>query len=99
MTATTIDTIKQTLKKDVLFDGLELEQLGIAFEDITDEVGIVGDEGLALDSVDALEIVMLLSRHFGIEVPQPNNVFFEEHLSSFDRLLAFVQSNLQQKAA
>lgn len=99
MTYLTDDAIKHTLKKDVLFDGLELEQLGIAFDEITDDVAIIGDDGLALDSVDALEIVMLLGRHFQIEIGQPNKAFFEAHLSSFDRLFAFVRANIQQMAA
>lgn len=99
MTMTSIESIKQTLKKDILFDGLELGELGIDFDEITDEVTIVGDDGLALDSVDALEIVSLLRRHFGIEVANANKDFFQTHLASFDRLLAFVIDNRQQEAA
>ncbi len=92
-------TIADILKQDVLYTGLELGDLGIALEEITDTVTIIGDDGLALDSVDALEIVSLLKRHFGIEVDQPNRAFFDDHLSSFDRLLAFVERNAAKVAA
>lgn len=92
-------SIAQTLKEDVLYAGLELADLGIELDEITDTVTIVGDDGLALDSVDALEIVSLLKRHFAIEVENPNKEFFEDHLGSFDRLVAFVERAGVQAAA
>lgn len=92
-------SIAQILKEDVLYAGLELADLGIDLEEITDTVTIVGEDGLALDSVDALEIVSLLKRHFGIEVDNPNREFFGDHLSSFDRLLSFVERSGAKAAA
>jgi acyl carrier protein len=94
-----IEEIKQILKKQVLYDGLELSELGIEFSEITDEVIIIGDEGLALDSVDALEILSLLNRHFGIDVTAASKEFFEEHLARFDKLLAFVVDHQRREAA
>ncbi len=92
-------SIAETLKHDVLFEGLELSELGVELEEITDDVTIIGDDGLALDSVDALEILSLLKRHFGIEVSTPNKEFFEDHLGSFDRLVAFVERSNGKVAA
>ena len=95
----THEAIKETLKKTILIQGLELGDLGIRFEEITDDVVILGEEGLALDSVDALEILSLVNRHFGIQVSEANKEFFAAHLASFDRLYAFVVANYKKQAA
>ncbi len=92
-------SIADILKEDVLYTGLELGDLGIDLEEITDTVTIIGDDGLALDSVDALEIVSLLKRHFNINVEAPNKEFFEDHLGTFDRLVSFVERSGEKVAA
>ncbi len=91
---TDVQNIRTIVRQVVLFEGLELAELGVTIDEIADDTTIVGDDGLALDSVDALEIVSLLRRHFGIEVPEANANFFAEHLSRFDRLVAFVESHV-----
>ncbi|BDU71442.1 phosphopantetheine-binding protein [Mesoterricola silvestris] len=55
---------KDRLKK-VMIEELNLE--GMRPEDIQDDAPIFR-EGLGLDSLDAVEIVMLLKKHFGIEL-------------------------------
>jgi acyl carrier protein len=90
--------IRKILREDILFEGLELAELGVSLDEITDETTIVGDDGLALDSVDALEIVSMLRRQFGIEVPEANGDFFAQHLSRFDRLVAYVEAHAAEKA-
>jgi acyl carrier protein len=57
-------TIKEQLKK-ILVEELNLED--ISPEDIEDDAPLFG-EGLGLDSLDAVEIVVLLEKHFGVEV-------------------------------
>jgi acyl carrier protein len=51
--------------KRLLVDSLHLE--GLAPESIEDDQLLFG-EGLGLDSVDALELVVALEREFGIEI-------------------------------
>jgi acyl carrier protein len=92
-------SITEILKEDVLYAGLELADLGIDMDEITENVTIIGDDGLALDSVDALEIVSLLKRPFNIDVETPNKEFFEDHLGTFDRLVAFVERSAVKVAA
>jgi len=57
--------VKNDLKK-YLVDDLHLED--VAPEDIADEAPLFGDDGLGLDSLDAVELVVLLQKRFGVLV-------------------------------
>lgn len=52
--------------KQVLIESLALE--GTTPEMIDDDAPLFGDEGLGLDSVDALELMVVFEKDFGIEV-------------------------------
>ena len=52
--------------KGKLIEELNLEE--ITPEDIDDEAPLFGDEGLGLDSIDALEIILILEREYGIKI-------------------------------
>jgi len=59
-----IQEIRETLKVK-LIEQLSLED--ITPEEITDDMPLFG-EGLGLDSLDAVEIIVLLQRNFEVEV-------------------------------
>ena len=53
------------LLKQQIIEALNLEDL--TPEDINDDAPLFG-EGLGLDSIDALELFMLLDKHYGIKL-------------------------------
>lgn len=60
----TLETLKQELKKRII-ETLNLEDISI--DEIKDDTPLFG-EGLGLDSIDALELIVLLDRHYGIKI-------------------------------
>ena len=79
--------IKKVLK-EMLVKDLSLED--IRPEDIKDNEILFG-EGLGLDSLDAVEIVVLLKRNFGLEVKDMDKG--KEIFSSLDTLAKYVYEN------
>ena len=56
------------LKKEII-DQLQLE--GLAPEEVDPEAPLFGEEGLGLDSIDVLELVVLLDENYGIKIRAP----------------------------
>ncbi len=63
----TKDELILTLKNQII-EALNLEE--VKPEDIADDDPLFG-EGLGLDSIDALEIIVLLERNYGIKLSSP----------------------------
>ena len=76
--------------KQIIIDYLNLE--GMTPEMIEDESPLFGD-GLGLDSVDALELVVALEKEYGIRIENPESS--REAFTSVTTLAAFVE---QQRA-
>lgn len=55
--------------KTKVIKALNLE--GMQPEDIADEAPLFGDEGLGLDSIDVLELIVLLEKEYGIRLANP----------------------------
>jgi acyl carrier protein len=64
-----MDNLKEELKKQII-EQLNLEDITPA--DIQDDSLLFNDEGLGLDSIDALELIVLLEKYHGIQVTNPD---------------------------
>lgn len=60
-----IEEIKNILKEKVLIERLELDD--VEPSDISDGENLFDEDGLALDSVEALDIMTGISEEFGID--------------------------------
>ena len=59
--------LKQQLKKQII---QFLNLLSLSPDDIKDDQPLFG-EGLGLDSIDSIELIVLLSREYGITIQDP----------------------------
>jgi acyl carrier protein len=60
-----LDEIKTELKR-LLVENLSLED--VKAEDIGDDMNLFSENGVGLDSLDGVEVVVVLHRHFGLDV-------------------------------
>lgn len=75
--------------KEALIEALNLED--ITPDEIDNEAPLFGDEGLGLDSIDALEIILVLERNYGIRIANPTegkSIFY-----SIRTLAEFIAAN------
>lgn len=89
-TALDIEEIRQTLKVK-LIEQLSLED--ITPEEIADDMPLFG-EGLGLDSLDAVEIIVLLQRNFDVQVKDA-----QESRAIFENVNTLADYIVQQKNA
>ena len=62
-----MEELINTLKLQII-DALNLE--GMTPDDIANDAPLFG-EGLGLDSIDALELIVILDKHYGIKLKSP----------------------------
>ena len=83
--------IADHIRRKVIYEGLELEEIGIDLADVTDDVRLFDENGLNLDSIDALEILAGVQREFGLSIPNVDQEFMNEHCSTVERLTRMVK--------
>ncbi len=79
--------------KYLLVESLALED--VVAEEIADDEVLFGD-GLGLDSLDAVEIVVLVQRNYGLEIVDEDEA--REIFQSLDTLVRWIHTNLQATA-
>jgi Acyl carrier protein len=82
-----MDELILELKSEII-KVLNLE--GVKPEDISDD-GLLFGEGLGLDSIDALELIVLLEKNYGIKLKDPAQG--KEIFKSVRTMAEFVQAN------
>lgn len=82
-----MDELKQTLKTKIV-EVLNLEDINI--DDINDNDPLFG-EGLGLDSIDALELIVMLDKEYGIKLvdPKEGKTIFQ----SIETMAAYITAN------
>ncbi|NME66515.1 phosphopantetheine-binding protein [Flammeovirga aprica] len=84
-----LEELKEQLKVQII-EQLNLEEV----EDIDNEEPLFGD-GLGLDSIDALELVLLLEKEYGIKLENPKAG--KEVFGSIDTMANFIAAQLAVK--
>lgn len=82
-----MDALKQELKERII-NALNLEDISI--EDIQDNDPLFGD-GLGLDSIDALELIVLLDKEYGIKLADPK--LGKDIFQSVETMAQYVAAN------
>ena len=82
-----MEALKQELKGKII-EVLNLEDISVA--DINDNDPLFGD-GLGLDSIDALELIVLLDKDYGIKLvdPKEGKTIFQ----SIERMANYITAN------
>lgn len=83
-----MSSLNEELKVQII-EHLNLEDLTPS--DILDDAPLFGDSGLGLDSIDALEFIVLLDSHYNIKIADPEQARSIFH--SVNTLAAYIEKN------
>jgi len=85
---------EQALKGQIKKLMVENLMLRVSEEEIADSQALFGPGSLGLDSVDALQLVVALDKHFGLKIPDPNAA--KEILQNVNSIVAAVQKHANE---
>ena len=83
----------QSLKEHIINE-LGLEDIEV--DEIGDNDFLFGDEGLGLDSVDAIELSMLCDKHYGVKIDDVTKA--QEIFATTQSLCDYINANLPKKS-
>jgi acyl carrier protein len=86
-------TVKEQLKP-IILKSLRITDLTPA--DLRDDQPLIGGE-LEIDSIDVLQLILEIERHFGIKLVQ--GTFNKKYLESVDALAAAIESKVAEAKA
>jgi acyl carrier protein len=78
--------LKEQLKKQIV----QFLNLSVSPADIKDEEPLFG-EGLGLDSIDSIELIVLLSREYGIDIKDPKDG--RKILTDINTMVDYIEKN------
>ena len=82
-----MDALMDKLIEEII---LQLNLEGVKKEDIDNDSPLFG-EGLGLDSIDALELIVLLEKNYGIKIANPADG--KKIFQSIRTMAAYIQEN------
>ena len=78
----------RTAIKEMMVENLMLK---VSKEEIANDLPLFGPDGLGLDSIDALELVVSLEKKFGVTVP--NSETARKALATVESIAEYVEAN------
>ncbi len=81
--------ITSDVLKEVLIKNLNLEDITV--DEIDDKDQLFGDDGLGLDSVDSIELVLAIEKEFGVKINDSKQ--YETIFASVENLLTYINDN------
>ncbi|WP_428026899.1 phosphopantetheine-binding protein [Arcobacter sp.] len=75
--------------KNTLIEGLNLEDFTV--DDIDDNAPLFGEEGIGLDSVDSIELVLIIEKEYGVKIS--NTEQYKDIFASVTSLLNYINEN------
>jgi acyl carrier protein len=82
---------EENLREAIKAMMVENLMLKVTKDDIRDDMPLFGPEGLGLDSIDALELVVGLEKQFGVTVP--NSETARQALATVNSLHDYIVAN------
>ena len=87
------------IKRHLLLGRLELSDLGLTLESIADDVPLLDESGLGLDSVEALDLLVGVEKSYGFHIQQIDKSFIESTCYSTRSLAHYVLARLAEQKA
>ena len=81
--------VTQEQLKEKIIAGLGLEDIGI--DEIEDDMPLFGDDGLGLNSVDAIELTLIIEKEFGVKIKDVENS--QEVFASINSLVKYINEH------
>lgn len=84
--------LKQELKQNII---KFLNLSTITPVDIKDDTAFFGEPGLGLDSIDSLELIVMLDRQYGIKINDPKEG--RKALADINTMAAYIEEHREKK--
>jgi acyl carrier protein len=91
-----LEDVISKIRQDILMDRLELGEVGITLEGITPDSMLMAENGLGLDSVDALDVLVAIQQIFGFKIENIDRAFIEQTCRTVMSLAEYVLDRLNQ---
>lgn len=88
-----INDLKLQVKR-LMVENLMLQ---VSADQIADDQPLFGPRSLGLDSVDALQLVVALDKHYGLKIPDTDSA--RQTLRSVNSIVAVLQEHLSAKVS